>query len=49
MKTAIMVIVIFKVRTRARLRKPIDERRILSVRNAPLIYRPFHPRFTDEF
>lgn len=27
MKTAIMVIVIFRVRTRARFRKPIEERR----------------------
>lgn len=37
-----MVIVIFKVRTRARLRKPIDERRILSARNTRLTYRQFH-------
>lgn len=39
MNTAIMVIVIFKVRTRARLKKPLEERRILSARECLLINR----------
>jgi hypothetical protein len=33
-----MVIVIFKVRTRARLKKPLEERRNLSGKNAHLAY-----------
>jgi len=38
MKMAIMVIVIFKVRTRARLKKPLEERRNLSGKSAHLAY-----------
>lgn len=42
-----MVIVIFKVRTRARLKKPLEERRILSVKSACLLRLHFiHKRYT---
>lgn len=34
-----IVIVIFNVRIRARLKKPLEERRILSAKNVCLIYR----------